>query len=139
MIQTIQWLKFLLLIVFGTINFQLLGQARLGSKASDIRKEFSDPKYNLKSEYKDGTLFIQIDIEELDVKALFLCGTNEICKATAIFPNNQKALNDLVELYNKAFVVISKTEWRMYTKNGIANVKLYFVDDGYYFLWTVDE
>lgn len=139
MIYTIQWLKLLLLIVFGTINFQLLGQARLGSKASDIRKEFSDPKYNLKSEYKDGTLFIQINIEELDMDVVYLCGSDEICNATAIIPKTQRALNTLVELYNKEYVIISKTEWKMYSKNGISKVKLYFVDDGYYILWTVDN
>ena len=56
---------------------------------------------------------------------------------TAVIPDNQGALNFYVELYNKQYVIVSPTKWKMYSKGGIANIQLIYPDsDGYCFIWT---
>lgn len=129
----------LMFILFTCLNFNLFSQARLGVKASEIRKEFSDPKYNLKSKYEDGNLFIEIELNDLDLDVVYMFNSQNICKLTAIIPHNDRALNTLVDLYNKEYVPVSKKKWRMYSKNGIAKIELIFTKDGYYFVWTEED
>ena len=57
------------------------------------------------------------------------------CYMTIVIPDNQTALNVLVERYNREYVIISETEWKMYGNNGIMKISLIFAEEGgYYFL-----
>ncbi|MCB0695036.1 MAG: hypothetical protein H6546_03810 [Chitinophagales bacterium] len=124
---------FVLLCWFGLQP--AFGQARLGSSAQDIRSEFSSPEYELESEYtENGAYVIKLTIGRYSVAHLF--NNDRICVATLVFPESQGALNALVEQYNDQYVIVSPTEWKMYSKGGIANVRLIIEEDGYYFAWT---
>lgn len=126
----------LLTILFAIATMVVFGQARLGSKVSEIKSEFYESNYNLKSGYaNDGDYYITITTEKATVAYYF--NSDLVCYLTAIMPNNQGALNFYVELYNKQYVVVSATEWKMYSNNGIAKISLVYPDGGgYYFLWS---
>jgi len=126
----------LLTILFAITSVIVFGQARLGSTASEIRSEFWESSYNLKSGYDDdGDYYITITTERATV--IYYFKSDKVCYLTAIIPDNQGALNFYVELYNKQYVVVSATQWKMYSNNGIANINLIYPEGGgYYFLWS---
>ncbi|MGR6087941.1 MAG: hypothetical protein ACU4F9_07190 [Arcticibacter sp.] len=125
----------LLTILFAITSIIAFGQARLGSSATDIRSEFSGSSYNLKSGYDDdGDYYISIKMELANVMYLF--NSDKSCYLTLIAPDNQGALNYYVELYNKQYVIVSSTQWKMYSENGIANIELVYPESGgYFFRW----
>ena len=127
--------KALLTILFSITAIIAFGQARLGTSAADIKSEFWENKYNLKSGYdKDGDHYITIETERATV--IYYFNTDKVCTSTVIAPDNQGALNFYVELYNKQYVIVSSTKWTMYSENGIANIELvYPKDGGYFFVW----
>lgn len=128
--------KALLTILFGITSLVIFGQARLGSSATEIKNEFWESRYNLKSGYdKDGDYYITITTERATVTYLF--NSDKVCYLTAIIPDAQGDLNFYVELYNKQYVIVSSTQWKMYSNNGIANINLIYPEGGgYFFLWS---
>ena len=126
----------LLTILFAIISVVVFGQVRLGYSASEIKSEFWESSYNQKSGYDDdGDYYISIKIENATVVYYF--NSDKVCYLTFIIPDNQGALNFYVELYNKRYVVVSETKWKMYSENGIANIELLYPESGgYFFRWT---
>jgi len=126
----------LLTILFAITSVIVFGQARLGSTATAVKSEFWESSYNLKSGYdKDGDYYIMITTELATV--IYYFNSEKVCYLTAIIPVNQGALNFYVELYNKQYVIINSKQWKMYSDNGIANIKLIYPEGGgYYFLWS---
>lgn len=115
------------------------GQARIGYSAQEIKSEYWESEYNTTSGYnEDGIYYVSLETEKAFVIHFF--NTDKISVMSLISPNNQGALNFYVELYNNRYVIVSSTEWKMYSKNGILNIKLIYPDDGgYYFIWTSNE
>lgn len=110
-------------------------QARLGSSATEIKNEFWESEHKLESGYTDdGIYYLRIRTTRATV---FYCfDEDKLCRLCLIFPDNQGALNFYVELYNELYVIVSPTEWKMYSAGGIAEISLIYPDDGgYYFLW----
>lgn len=126
----------LLTILFAITSIIAFGQARLGTSATDIRSEFSESSYNLKSGYDDdGDYYITIETERATVFYYF--NSEKICYLTLIAPDNQGALNFYVEMYNKQYVIVSSKQWKMYSENGISNIELvYPKSGGYFFRWS---
>ena len=125
----------ILTILFGITSVIVLGQARLGSTASEIKSEFWESSYKQKSGYdKEGDYYITIETGRATVMYYF--DTDKVCIATVIVPDNQGALNFYVELYNERYVIVSSTQWKMYSKGGISNIELVYPEDGgYFFIW----
>lgn len=128
-------MKYILTVfILVLISSSLHAQARIGASISEIRQEFWETKYNLKGDYDDdGDYYIQIDIERATVFYYF--NEEKICYMTVISPDNQGALNYFVELYNNNYVIVSETKWKMYSKDGIANIELIFDGDFPFFIW----
>ena len=130
-------LKVLIISIPLLLNsFVIFSQARVGSSASDIKEEYAESRYNLKDGYdKDNDYYIKITT--VDATVYYYFNADKICTITEIIPDNQGSLNSFVEIYNKRYVIISSTQWKMYSKNGIANIELiYPKSGGYFFLWT---
>jgi hypothetical protein len=127
-----------LLLISAMLVFSsaLFSQARLRSSVAEIRAEFSESRYALESGYdSDGDFYISIFTDRATVFYYF--NSRRICYMTIIVPDDQGALNMYAELYNKRYVIISPTKWRMYSEYGIADIELLFPKDGlYYFVWT---
>ena len=126
----------LLTILFAITSIISYGQARIGSTAAAIKSEFSESSNKLQSGYdSDGDYYITIETERATVTYYF--NIDKVCTTTIIFPDNQGQLNFYVELYNKQYVIVSSTEWKMYSNNGIASIKLVFPEGGgYFFVWN---
>ncbi len=126
----------ILTIVMTIICVIVFGQARVGSTASEIKSEFKESKYKLKTGYdKDNDYYISIETARATVVYYF--NSEKICTMTIIIPDNQGALNIFVETYNNQYVIKSSTSWRMYNENGIANIELIYPETGgYFFIWT---
>lgn len=121
-----------MLIITSLIVF---GQARIGSSVADIKSEFSASRYNLKSDYdKDGNYYIIIKTERAVV--LYTFNSNNLCNVSFIVPDDEGTLNFYAELYNKQYVIISTSEWNVYTKEGTGKIELVHPEDGKpFFVW----
>lgn len=126
-----------LLLFLMLLSGAVLGQSRLGSTRSDIYAEFSDnnPEFGIDD---DGTPYLTIVFNRSYVRYYF--NARSVCYLVMIIPRSQGDLNYLVELYNKQYVIVSSTSWRMYTsEGGIATVDLMTSNDNVVFVWRVVE
>jgi hypothetical protein len=115
-----------LLISLQILCTNALAQARLGSTEKEIRNDFSE--HYIKTGYaNDGSKYIYWENNEMLVAYYF--NKESICESCAIFTKTQGVLNYLVEKYNKNYVIISETKWKMYSENGIMNIELFFEKD----------
>jgi len=132
--------KFTLIITISITCFvAVLGQSRLGSNATEIKNEFYASSFNLQSGYlEDNTYYISISAERATVFYYF--DSDKICNLCIIIPDDQGALNYYVEKYNRQYVIISATKWKMYSEGGISNIELIFPEDGGFLLvWSIDK
>jgi len=128
--------KALLTILISLTGIVVFGQVRLGSSIEEVKSEFWRSELNPTEGYdSDGDYYITVEFEKAIVQYFFR--EDEICNLAFLTPKSQGALNFYVELYNKQFVIISDTEWKMYSENGIANIRLIFPEDGrLFFAWN---
>jgi len=131
--------KTILILIIGLFPILSFSQARLGSSAQEIKSEYWESKYNVESGYNDDEIYyVSLETDRASVVHFF--NNDKICVMSIIAPDNQGALNFYVENYNNQYVIVSSTEWKMYSKNGIAKIKLIYPDDGgFYFVWTGEE
>lgn len=129
-------IRYILLFAFLLFCGNAYSQARLGSSLSQIRSEFSADQYQFKTGHlNDGTLYANVTMSDRTI--IYYFDSDYDCSATAIIPDNQGVLNGMVENYNKQYVIVSSTAWRMYSNEGICDISLQYPSDGgYYFLWT---
>jgi hypothetical protein len=128
-----------LMFLLTLVSVIAFGQARLGYTFTDIKSEFGASKYNLEQGYREGIGYY-IGVEMQNINVLYCFNSQKICTLTLIVPNTIGALNYLVEQYNSQYVIVSSTKWKQYSKNGIADIKLQYNDDGScYFLWSIGE
>lgn len=117
-----------LLFILTTFAF---GQARVRWKEQAIRNDF--PARTFDHGYTDkGVKWISFDKEI--ASTIYYFDDNGTCNLCAVFPHTQKILNGLVEKYNKEYVIVSDTKWKMYSGNGNMYIELKLKDEGYYFI-----
>ncbi len=108
---------------------ELKAQARIGSSATDIIREFSDK--NLKwDRMNDGTKYLWCDDDRISV--YYIMDEKSVCQTTYIIPNNQGVVNYYCEKFNKEAVIISDTQWKLYTNGGVLYIKLIYPESGGY-------
>lgn len=110
-------------------------QSRLGSSVSEVKEEFWESKYKLIGKFNDENIYY-ISIETERASVFYWFDDEYICRMCAILPRSQGDLNFYVENYNSKYVVVSTTQWKMYSEFGIADVTLVYPEEGgYYFIW----
>jgi hypothetical protein len=126
-------MKKLILLVLFLIPLFGISQARLGLSLNEIYQEFLP--YTPKFEYpSDGPSFMHFQTERAIVMYYF--DLNNICILTAIAPSTQGDLNYYVEQYNRQYVVVSPTNWKMYSENGaISDIDLVNNNGTTFFIW----
>ena len=124
----------ILVLLFCFFGYKVNAQARLGDTEWEIRAEFSEKTFT--SGYtEDGDKWLKMETSIGTVGYYFGKESDWKCYMTIVIPDNQTALNVLVERYNREYVIISETEWKMYGNNGIMKISLIFAEEGgYYFL-----
>lgn len=126
------------IITLITFLFTLVSysQVRLGSTSEEIKDEFWEDTYNLYEGFTDDDVYY-ISIRVARANIFYYFDYNKFCFFSTVIPDDQGSLNYYVEQYNSQYVIISSTEWKMYSKNGIAKIKLnYDGEGGYYFTWS---
>jgi len=127
-----------LLFAFILLCNLAVAQSRLGYTSQAIKNEFAG-KYEMKYGYdKDGEYYIEIKDEPSCIVRYFF---NEqfVCYMTGLIPRTQGDLNAIVEKYNSRYVIISQTQWKMYSINGIVNIELRLDTDLPVIMWTLAE
>jgi len=117
----------------GTLSYS---QARLGSSYSDIYDEFR-ASYPQTRTTDDNELLMVVSSEKLQTYYYFT--NSKVCYRCVIYPKTEGALNGLVEIYNNRYVIVSSTEWKMYSNGSIASVKLITYDGITFFMWEFIE
>ena len=107
----------LLTVVFAN------AQCRVGSAYSDIYSEFEnrEPSVHFTDE---GQLYLSTKLAIGNV--LFYFDSDKICSETVIFPKDDDAVNFYVESFNKHYVIMSPTTWRMYSNGAYADITLVY-------------
>ena len=115
-------------------------QVRLGSSEDEIRADYANNRYHLQAgETKDGTYYIGITTER--ARVVYFFGEDRVCYVVAVSPRTKADLNFYVARYNRLYVPLSPTKWRMYSHEGIAEAELVLSADGSsFFAWRyIDE
>lgn len=123
---------FLILALVFSMSYTK-AQGRIGYSEWEIRSEFPEKTFKSGND-KDGDKWIEMETDISSVRYYFNALHDWNCYLTMIIPDNQAALNFLVEKYNKEYVIISETKWKMYGNNGITKINLIFADDGGYYI-----
>ena len=116
-------IKFLVIICLFYTKI-VISQVRLNYAKSEIVSEFSDNKFKLK-EFKYNGLDA-VAIFTVRVNLLYLFNTSKSSIMNILIPHTQEDLKHFIELYNKEYVIISDTEWKMYSKNNVATIELIY-------------
>jgi hypothetical protein len=126
-------LVFAALMFCGTLSYS---QARLGSSWFDIYSEFKEYSPETRTT-DDGELLMVVSWDK--IRNYYYFTDKRQCYRTVIYPTTDGALNGLVEIYNKRYVVVSNTEWKMYSCGLISSIKLINHDGVTFFLWEFVE
>lgn len=107
----------LLTVVFAN------AQCRIGSTYAEIYSEFEtrEPSVHFTDE---GQLYLSTQL--LTGSTLYYFDSNKICTETVIFPKDDDAVNFYVENFNKHYVIMSPTSWRMYSNGIYADITLVY-------------
>jgi hypothetical protein len=122
-----------LLLILMLVPMFGISQARLGSTRAELFDEFAQyfPKFESPI---NGEPHMHFEMERALVIHYF--NRENICVLSVISPKNQGDLNFFVEMYNNQYVIVSSTEWRMYSENGnIATVELVSNKGTTFFIW----
>ncbi|MBN2747802.1 MAG: hypothetical protein JXR34_13830 [Bacteroidales bacterium] len=134
--------KMMFMVVLMVIAIDVTSQARLGSTYKEIKDEFENSSDDVLTEKyvsdpAEGMYYKYIEVKIDNALVGYFFTTSLICYLTIIVPDHDGALNYYVEYYNKHYVIISPTKWRMYNRNGYCDINLKYDDDGsYHFTWT---
>ncbi len=109
--------QLIFILTFLFIFNSIFGQSRIGFSEYDIKhKEF--PFKTFVTKYSDDGTKYMFTEDEFSVDYYFF-DKESICDVCFIHPKTQIGLNAMVETFNKTYVIISPTEWRMYLNNGV--------------------
>jgi hypothetical protein len=112
-----------LLVIKAKVN----AQARLGSTISEIREEFSSIKFE--EGLTNGCIvWLKFNFENKEISYYF--GSNGSCVLTTITPQSQGTYNAMVEKFNRQYVILSESKWRMYSDSEIVDISLVFPNEG---------
>lgn len=127
--------KFLVILclLYATIAFS---QVRLNFTKSEIVSEFSEDKFKLKEFKYEGLDAVTIFTERVNL--LYLFNKNKICKASVLIPHTKQDLKYFIELYNREYVIISDTEWKMYSNNNVSTIELIYTKGKQAFRWIIN-
>jgi hypothetical protein len=134
--------KFIIIFYLLLFSNLLFSQARMGYSAKELLAEFSDYRYDAKTDYaSDGSFFVSIQTEFAMVGYFF--DKQDInhtsCNSMIILPKTTTRVNFYVQEYNSKYVILSKVQWRAYLPNGTYLIDLLTDKDGLmYFSWTTE-
>ena len=131
-------MKTILLFIVMLLPLVSTAQPMFGYSPSEIREKHPDVKwvYEKWGEEKDK-MVMRYQQDNLEYNYFF--NENNESIFTCIGPKTQGLLQNMIEVYNNRYVIISKNEWRFYKDGLIYNAKLKLMGDNeYYFVWSIE-
>jgi hypothetical protein len=128
-------IKFLVIIslLYSTTTFS---QVRLNYSKSEIVSEFSEYKFRIQEFEYEGLDAVTIFTERVNL--LYLFNSNNICKVSILIPHTQQDLKYFIEEYNREYVVMSDTEWKMYSNGNVSTIELIYTQGKQAFRWITN-
>lgn len=121
----------ILFIVLCCVSIFGFSQSRLGFTEDSIRKEYY---------LKDFTVVVATDSsrrfiawQDDDIISYYYFDKEGLCDLCYVQMKNNGVLNGYVERFNKQYVIVSNTEWKLYSDNGIIICKLLKLGGKMYF------
>ena len=117
-------------------------QSEIGSSFDDLRTQLTNAEYdvstgfNQKLESKFILTMGKKDAKIVDFVNIYWFNKLDICERIVVHPGLEIFSKNLVEKYNKTFVVISPFEWCYYTKNGVLKCEYKFNNTAGTFEWS---
>jgi hypothetical protein len=90
-------------------------QAHLGATLQQIKEMYPNKTFET-GKTNDGTFYAMTGMS-LGVFCYYF-DADGITYMCVQFPDDMKALNTQVEIYNKKYVIVSETEWKAYLEGG---------------------
>jgi hypothetical protein len=124
--------KLIFSLLLAVLTITTFAQCRIGDTYSEIFSEFSsrDPGVNFSD---NGQLYLSVELRIGTV--LYYFNSNKICTETVIFPNDDAGVNFYVEQFNKKYVIMSPSSWRMYSNGSYADITLVFYENRYFIVF----
>lgn len=122
-----------LCLLYSNVAFS---QVRLNYTKSDIISEFSNENFKLDEFNYDGLDAVTIFTKRVNL--LYLFNKNNVCKVSILIPHTQQDLKYFIEMYNRNYVIISDTEWKMYSENSVANIELIYTQGKQAIRWSIN-
>lgn len=121
-------MKNFIFISMFMLPFFVSAQAHLGVSISEIKA--MHPENTWKTSYaNDGTKYISTDMP-LGYFAYFIDNSKGLTNLCMQIPFNMVCLNTQIEIYNKKYVITSKTSWNAYLEGGtIMKISLDYNED----------
>lgn len=129
-------MKNLLILICLLYSNIIISQVRLNYSKTEILSEFSDSKFKLEEFKYEGLDAVTIFTESVNL--LYLFNYNKICKISILIPHTQSDLKYFIELYNREYIIISDTTWKMYSENGVATIELIYAMGKPAIKWTTN-
>ena len=132
-------MKKIILLFIITLPLLVNAQAHLGATLDEIRKMHPDNYFKI-NYTTDGTKYDSSDMDLGNYSYYF--NSNGLSYMCIQIPSNMQNLNTQVEIYNKKYVVVSKTSWRAYLDGGgMMNINLTYESEYkvYVFYYTAVE
>lgn len=127
------------ILMFMAIPWLSQGQSLFNYTPTEIRQKWPNEEftYDKWGDYKE-LLLMTFKRDNMGISYYFNASNKSV--VTTVSPLTQGALQLLIEVYNKRYVIINNTTWKFYDDGNVYLCNLNQTDDGrYYFLWYVEE
>jgi len=122
-----------LTFLFLLIPLITFSQARLGSSLNEIRNEFSAHQMGYININNIPCLIVTYP----DIQVRYYFNSKSFCYQTSLVTQNLKQSKHILDVYNKNYIITSKTTWIMNDSFRTAHIKFSYKDDiGYVFTWN---
>jgi len=115
--------------------FSVLSQIRLTSTYDIILNDLKEQKKEIIVGVENERLYIYT--EQQTSYTLYFFNNNRICNTILVEPKTTEILNKMVEKYNKEYICVSDTKWKVHAPIGTVDIELIFSEDVYYFMWMI--
>jgi hypothetical protein len=106
------------------INYHI--KTTLKNEINDITRTYSS----------DGTLIIGWNNFKLDYFQALYFDKKGIVQVESKKPDSNDILNTMIKVYDKNCIKISSTEWKYYLRGAIYRIRLQYVDEYGYYIYT---
>jgi len=124
--------RFIVFLIIMCGYFIVFSQARLGFTLKELKTEFS--MYDTKYMVTQGIPCLSV--LHSNVEVLYYFDNKGFCYQTSIVTTNLTLVKNVINMYNKQYIVKSRVSWIVLDSFKTINIQLFYLPDvGYVFTW----